>query len=1009
MSHACRVVAAWVVLGGAVSASAQVPSKTRAEIVRYAATGIGSPYVWGGGNWDPNNRTFGGADCSGFVSKSWSLTQWSPYRTDLHGYSTSDFIETPGPYWTEVDRGALIYGDAIVYRYNSNQSGHTYIYLAGDGWGEHEVYEARGTDYGIVHRWRTTYSAADVTKGIRRTGLLETVDVTGHIVEVDDGAPGYADAGMTGSSAVESSAPGCREGNGRYRWVTAVRNETCTFRPTLPETGWYRVYVTCNQDSPNVQNVGVTVNDTLGTQRFVWDQSATDQLNTWVLVGSGAFLFSAGTAGTVVWDDFTATPTDGAHVFRGDATKFVLDNRIEVDGVGGQPGRFATLSAALAWLRGHESEEPDVIDITCNALNDTGCLELNVWDDLTINGDADGDGVPVTLAVMPGTAAEWARACALYLNIPIQHHYTLRDVVVIPQFVSAGYATGAYGLVIDEQNPSGEASAWELTLESVTVGASRPGNLPTAPEIDARTSATRFGGTDANYGAAVLQLTSTWAGDDGCRQTVHARDLVITHSATRGLAVQGAYTQWEIAGGLVVSFNALEGIRAEHLGSSVLNIHGAADAAPNRIFGNSGGGIVNVGDAGVGSISVGNCTISDNVSSTGGGVLSQNATTLVHGSLLVHNQATGAGGAATGAGGTVTLNGCTIVANTAAAGAGGVVVSSGQGALLNSIVWGNSGSQQQGVATVSYCAVQGGCAGTGNLADDPLFVAPASGDYHILRSSPCVNAGNPAQVPADAALDLDGQARILGGSVEMGADELLFWAGDLDHDGDVDSGDVAGLIACLAGPDVPPAPAAPLTAADCTTAFDYSEDADVDLADFAGFRLRAASLMVADVILEVRNAAGSLLPAPAYVESGAWANSTAKSQAAGLSGSGSRFITYVLPNTGTDNATFVPQIAVSGVYELFVTWSTGANCYDAQYTIRHADGQTVLLVDQIPEGVAGANANTWVSLGQYRFAVGQASASGSVNVSEATVTGKPHPTWNQRVYADAARWVFVAP
>ena len=28
--------------------------------------------------------------------------------------------------------------------------------------------------------------------------------------------------------------------------------------------------------------------------------------------------------------------------------------------------------------------------------------------------------------------------------------------------------------------------------------------------------------------------------------------------------------------------------------------------------------------------------------------------------------------------------------------------------------------------------------------------------------------------------------------------------------------------------------------------------------------------------------------------------------------------------------------------------------------------------------------------------------------SEETVSGQPHPEWNQRVYADAARWVFIA-
>jgi len=348
-----RFTVAALILLATAAAQAQIPDKTRAEILNYAATGIGSPYVWGGGNWDPLDRSYGGADCSGFVSKAWSLTKWTPYRVDFHGYSTFDFIVTPGPYWTEVDRGSLLYGDAIVFRYNNNQSGHTYIYLAGDGWGEHEVYEARGTDYGIVHRWRSAYSDADITKGIRRTGLLENVDVTEHIVETDDGAPYYTDVGMTGSSEFDSSALGCRPGNCRYHWVTAARNETCTFRPSLPETGWYRVYVTCNESSPNVQGVGVTVNDLLGSPRFTWDQNAAALLNTWVPIGPDTFLFNAGTAGTVVWDDFTATPTDGAHLFRGDATKFVLDNRTEVDGVGGQPGRFASVRSALAWLRAH--------------------------------------------------------------------------------------------------------------------------------------------------------------------------------------------------------------------------------------------------------------------------------------------------------------------------------------------------------------------------------------------------------------------------------------------------------------------------------------------------------------------------------------------------------------------------------------------------------------------------------------------------------------------------------
>ena len=45
-------------------AQAEIPLKTRADIISYGATAIGSPYIWGGGNWDPDDRAYGGADCS---------------------------------------------------------------------------------------------------------------------------------------------------------------------------------------------------------------------------------------------------------------------------------------------------------------------------------------------------------------------------------------------------------------------------------------------------------------------------------------------------------------------------------------------------------------------------------------------------------------------------------------------------------------------------------------------------------------------------------------------------------------------------------------------------------------------------------------------------------------------------------------------------------------------------------------------------------------------------------
>jgi hypothetical protein len=60
--------------------------------------------------------------------------------------------------------------------------------------------------------------------------------------------------------------------------------------------------------------------------------------------------------------------------------------------------------------------------------------------------------------------------------------------------------------------------------------------------------------------------------------------------------------------------------------------------------------------------------------------------------------------------------------------------------------------------------------GTGNLASDPQFVNAASGDFHLQPTSRCINAGTNASV--FVAADLDGNPRIMGGTVDMGVYEI---------------------------------------------------------------------------------------------------------------------------------------------------------------------------------------------------------------------------------------------
>ena len=64
--------------------------------------------------------------------------------------------------------------------------------------------------------------------------------------------------------------------------------------------------------------------------------------------------------------------------------------------------------------------------------------------------------------------------------------------------------------------------------------------------------------------------------------------------------------------------------------------------------------------------------------------------------------------------------------------------------------------------------------------------------------------------------------------------------GDFDADQDVDTDDYRALAACLGGPDLIPDPDDPEVTTcevECLNAFDFDDDRDVDLRDFAGFQL----------------------------------------------------------------------------------------------------------------------------------------------------------------------------
>jgi hypothetical protein len=57
-----------------------------------------------------------------------------------------------------------------------------------------------------------------------------------------------------------------------------------------------------------------------------------------------------------------------------------------------------------------------------------------------------------------------------------------------------------------------------------------------------------------------------------------------------------------------------------------------------------------------------------------------------------------------------------------------------------------------------------------NIAADPKFYDPESGDYHLAADSPAIDSGTNTTL-SDADLDLDGNSRVLNGTVDIGAYE----------------------------------------------------------------------------------------------------------------------------------------------------------------------------------------------------------------------------------------------
>jgi hypothetical protein len=186
------------------------------------------------------------------------------------------------------------------------------------------------------------------------------------------------------------------------------------------------------------------------------------------------------------------------------------------------------------------------------------------------------------------------------------------------------------------------------------------------------------------------------------------------------------------------------------------------------------GGAIYAGEGGGAySCTLYNCLLSGNaVSSTivgafdgdGGG----SADSILYNCILTNNRAHRGGGTY----GDMLFN-CTVTGNSGdiGGGAGGGAFGS---ILQNCIVYFNSapsGPNYSGTTFNSSCTTPMPTNGVGNIDLDPLFIDTNGwSNLRLQSNSPCINAGNNAYITDPA--DLDGNPRIVRGTVDMGAYEF---------------------------------------------------------------------------------------------------------------------------------------------------------------------------------------------------------------------------------------------
>ncbi|MHC4335501.1 MAG: outer membrane protein assembly factor BamB family protein [Planctomycetota bacterium] len=316
-------------------------------------------------------------------------------------------------------------------------------------------------------------------------------------------------------------------------------------------------------------------------------------------------------------------------------------------------------------------------------------------------------------------------------------------------------------------------------------------------------------GENANSVLAGLTITNGYAYDGGgiyCFEGAPTiRNCVITGNTATD---EGGGIYCYVHGGPTITNCTISG-NAAIAGGGLAGCYGPVNYC--LISDNS----ASVGGGAWACLELNNCIISGNRAGANGGGIAH--CEQLNSCLIVGNSAGQNGGAMCFHEDWAQVTNCTVAWNTAYSGAGGgILLEYSNLVVSNSIIWGNTDSNStvalaqiyyDYVPQVTFSCIQDddandanipfGGADSNNIDDYPNFRRDANdggdgwgddpctpgvdeganddfGDLHLLTGSPCINVGNPYSWIGLQGVDIDGQPRLMGGTIDMGADEFPY-------------------------------------------------------------------------------------------------------------------------------------------------------------------------------------------------------------------------------------------